>query len=142
MTKIITLQFEVTDNVDEDLFLEAITQIVHDDNSMDEDQKADLKGAVADVTSFQEIGHEEWDEYYQESWDFLVKSEDADLGTLFREYIEESAHSGWEGYPQHELLGVFNMIVDMVTYAKNRTKAEITADDIDPYNCRAPNQHG
>lgn len=68
-------------------------------------------------TSVRELSY---DTNYREDWEFLKNSEDQDLGTLLKEYVEESSHSSWEGYSEQEIKAVYEMFKDMVRYAKNK----------------------
>ena len=68
-------------------------------------------------TSVRELSY---DTNYREDWEFLKNSEDQDLGTLLKEYVEESSHSSWEGYSAQEIKAVYEMFKDMVRYAKNK----------------------
>jgi len=43
----------------------------------------------------------------------------AELGGLIKEYIAESNHSSWEGYPRRDLTGVRAFLKDVMEYHKN-----------------------
>ena len=42
--------------------------------------------------------------------------DDKELGRVFREYVEESQHSSWEGFSHRDLTGVRRFLVDLATY--------------------------
>jgi hypothetical protein len=42
--------------------------------------------------------------------------DDKELGRVFREYVEESCHSSWEGFSSRDMTGVRKMLVDLATY--------------------------
>lgn len=49
----------------------------------------------------------------------LEAIDDAILGKYLKEYILESNHGGWEGYPDSDMIGVNAFLKDLVTYIKN-----------------------
>jgi len=42
------------------------------------------------------------------------------LGRTLKEYVEESIHSGWEGFSSHDVTGIRRMLVDLIIYHNNR----------------------
>jgi len=42
------------------------------------------------------------------------------LGRLFKEYVEESIHSGFDGFQGRDVTGIRRMLADLVIYARNR----------------------
>lgn len=43
-----------------------------------------------------------------------------ELGDLFKEYLNESIHNGWDGFTTRDVTGIRRMLVDVVTYKENR----------------------
>lgn len=39
-----------------------------------------------------------------------------DLGALFREYLDESNHAGWDGFELEQLLGIGAFLQDLAIY--------------------------
>lgn len=68
---------------------------------------------------------EVYDKLYRDDWNYLNNSEDEDLGALLKEYVEESAHSSWEGYTEQEVRAVYEMFKDMVRYAKAKEQINV-----------------
>lgn len=59
---------------------------------------------------------EEWNKIHQ----FLRTQTDEQLGNLFREYLEESVHMGFDGFSSRDVTGIRRMLLDMRTYSINR----------------------
>lgn len=58
---------------------------------------------------------------------------DAELGELFRSYIADSDHNGWDGYEQNELVGVEALLTDMYIYSESVGPGE---------DVTSPSKHG
>lgn len=48
--------------------------------------------------------------------DLLENTNNEDLGALFREYIEEAGHGGWDGFELEQLLGIGAFLQDLALY--------------------------
>jgi len=51
---------------------------------------------------------------------FLETLSDEKLGELFREYIGEAGHGGWDGYESRDVTGIRRMLLDLIVYSNNR----------------------
>jgi hypothetical protein len=73
-----------------------------------------------------ELGHEEYDKFFATSVDYLTKNlSNEQLGALLKEYVEESAHSSWEGYENYQVRAIYEMFVDMATYHSNKAEFDV-----------------
>jgi len=52
-----------------------------------------------------------------EKW--MEGKSDEELGALLREYVRESNHSGWDGWPFRRLRGGIELLMDMKRYKEN-----------------------
>jgi len=46
------------------------------------------------------------------------------LGNLIAEYVNESGHSGWEGYSHTDMTGVVAFLRDIITYKTNAPEGQ------------------
>ncbi len=44
---------------------------------------------------------------------------DAELGELFRRYLEDSEHDSWEGYDEDEVSVLYTMFRDMIRFLRH-----------------------
>jgi hypothetical protein len=52
----------------------------------------------------------------------LVDSAETDerIGRLFRSYVKESIHGGWDGFADRDVLGLRRMLYDLTIYAQTK----------------------
>lgn len=62
------------------------------------------------------VATDEWQQIH--AW--LRKVEDKDLGEVFREYVEESVHGGWDGFRTSDVTGIRRMLLDLARYEMAR----------------------
>lgn len=46
-------------------------------------------------------------------WQWLGSASDAEVGTILKEYLLESAHSGWDGFTFRQLLAFRRLFADI-----------------------------
>lgn len=42
------------------------------------------------------------------------------LGMVFKEYVEESRHMGWDGFDSNDVRGIRRFLTDFIIYHNNR----------------------
>lgn len=45
---------------------------------------------------------------------------DDNLCRIFKEYVEESIHGGWNGFSSRDITGIRRFLIDFIIYYKNR----------------------
>jgi hypothetical protein len=62
------------------------------------------------------INVDEWQMIHE----FLRSKTKEELGDVFKEYIEESCHGGWDGFSSRDVTGIRRMLMDLKIYDANR----------------------
>jgi hypothetical protein len=62
-----------------------------------------------------EVSPEEYAKFYMK-WGSLENLSNEQLGALFKEYVGEATHQGWEGVQAYEVRAINRLIMDMALY--------------------------
>lgn len=62
----------------------------------------------------------EWDRINKFFADCPHEIAPRELGTVFKEYVEESIHGGWDGFDSDDVRSIRRFLTDFVTYYQNR----------------------
>lgn len=63
---------------------------------------------------------QEWDVINKFFAEKLEAQDLHDLGIVFKEYVEESVHMGWEGFTSDDVRSIRKFLKDFVIYHKAR----------------------